>query len=83
VALFPATLRVTKVRRGGPADQTGLEDGDLLLGVIARGRFGERELPLHSRVDLARLCREQRGKDLKIIVLRGDRDLVGTIKIAE
>ena len=83
VALFPATLRVTKVLEGGPADQTGLQEGDLVLGVIARGRFGERELPLHSRVDLARLCREQRGKELKIIVLRGDRDLVGTIKIAE
>jgi serine protease Do len=81
VALFPATLRVTDVAPDSPASRTGIETGDLILGLIVRGRFGERELPLNSRVDLARLCQEQRGKELKFIVLRGDRDLVGTLKI--
>ena len=80
-ALFPATLRVTQVLPDAPADRTGLEDGDLILGVVVPGRFGERELPLHSRVDLARLCQEQRGEELKFIVLRGERDLVGTVQL--
>ena len=81
VSLFPATLRVTEVLEGSPADRTGLEAGDLILGVLARGRFGERELPLHSRRDLARLCQERRGSDVKFIVLRDDRDLIGTVKL--
>ena len=81
VALFPATLRVTQVLEGSPADVTGLEAGDLILGVVASGRFGERELPLHSRVDLARLCQEQRGQERKFVILRGERDLLGTVRI--
>ena len=31
----------------------------------------------------AQLCREQRGEEIKLIILRGDRDLVGTVKVAE
>ncbi|MGC6488015.1 MAG: trypsin-like peptidase domain-containing protein [Planctomycetota bacterium] len=81
VALFPATLRVTQVLPDAPADRTGLEAGDLILGVVLPGRFGERELPLHSRVDLARLCQEQRNKELKFVVLRGERDLLGTVQL--
>jgi len=81
VSLFPATLRITDVLEGSPADQTGLERGDLILGLLTRGRFGQREVPLHATVDLARLCQEQRGKDLKVIILRGERDLVGTVKL--
>jgi len=81
VPLFPATLRITDVQPDSPASRTGLEKGDLILGLVVRGRFGERELPLNSRIDLARLCQEQRGKELKFIILRDDRDLVGTLKI--
>lgn len=81
VALFPAVLRVTEVLPGSAADRTGLEQGDLILGVVAPGRFGERELPLNSRLDLARLCQEQRGKEIKFIVLRGERDLIGTVQL--
>ena len=47
VSLFPATLRVTEVLEGSPADRTGLEAGDLILGVLARGRFGERQRKVH------------------------------------
>jgi serine protease Do len=82
VALFPAALRIREVISASPADETGLAAGDLILGVIVRGRFGQRELPLSSLADLARLCREQRGKEIKLVILRGDRDLVGTVKVA-
>ena len=83
VSLFPAALRVAAVLPGSPADEIGLEEDDLILGVVMRGRFGQREVPLHSRTDLARLCQEQRGKELKVVVLRGDRDLVGTIPLTK
>lgn len=83
VALFPATLRIRDVAEASPAADTGLAPGDLILGVITRGRFGPRELPLNSLFDFAQLCREQRGEEIKLIILRGDRDLVGTVKVAE
>ena len=83
VALFPATLRVTEVVSGSPADEIGIEGDDLIIGVVMRGRFGQRELPLHSKTDLARLCQEQRGDELKVVVLRGERDLVGTIPLTK
>jgi hypothetical protein len=66
---------------GSAADATGFERGDLLLGIIAKGRFGDRELPITSLIDLARLLEEQRGKKLRFIILRGDRDLVGTLDV--
>ncbi|MCK5944465.1 MAG: trypsin-like peptidase domain-containing protein [Planctomycetes bacterium] len=81
VALFPAALRLAEVLPDSPAARTGLEKGDLLLGLVVQGRFGERELPLHSRLDLARLCQENRGAELRFIILRGERDLVGTVKL--
>lgn len=81
VSLMPAVLRVHDVREDSPAARTGLEEGDLLLGVVLPGRFGDRELPLTSPLDLARLLKQSQGRGVKFIVLRGDRDLVGTVQV--
>ena len=76
-------MLVTEVLPKSPADDIGLQRDDLIIGVVMRGRFGQREVPLHSRTDLARICQEQRGGELKVVVLRGERDLVGTIQLRE
>lgn len=81
VQLFPAIVELGAVLDESAADVTGFEPGDLLLGIIAKGRFGDRELPITSLIDLARLLEEQRGKSIRVIILRGDRDLVGTLEI--
>jgi len=81
VPLFPAVLRLRGVQAGSPAEVVGLQQDDILLGAYIDGRFGSREVPLHSRTDLARLLQAQRGKSVKLVVLRGDRDLVGTLQV--
>lgn len=81
VPMFPSVLRMADVQQGSPADITGFEKGDLLLGIVVAGRFGDRELPIHTQVDLARVIEEQRGQKLRCIILRGDRDLLGTVMI--
>jgi serine protease Do len=81
VRLLPGVVRVLEVLPESPADIMGLERGDLMLGIIVNGRFGDRELPIPSLIDLARLVEEQRGKKLRWIILRGDRDLVGTMQL--
>jgi serine protease Do len=81
VRLFPAIVQLGDVLEGSAADSTGFERGDLLLGIIAKGRFGDRELPITSLIDLARMLKEQRGNKLRFIILRGDRDLVGTLDV--
>lgn len=83
VRLFPGIVRIDEVLPGSAADTTGFERGDLILGLIARGSFGDRELPVTSVIDLATLLEEQRGKKLRFIILRGDRDLVGTLQIPD
>ena len=59
----------------------GFEAGDVLLGVIAQGRYGDREQPIVSLVDFAQYLESQHGKKMRLIVLRGDRDLIGTILV--
>ncbi|MBL9078542.1 MAG: trypsin-like peptidase domain-containing protein [Planctomycetes bacterium] len=81
VSLFPAVLRVASVRAGSPAEAIGLERGDVLLAVFAPGRLGLRELPVTTPTELARILEAQRGKGLRIAILRGDEDLVGTIDV--
>jgi serine protease Do len=81
VRLFPGIIRLGDVLAGSAADTTGLERGDLLLGIIVKGEYGDRELRITSLIDLASLLQEQRGKKLRFIILRGDRDLVGTLEV--
>jgi serine protease Do len=81
VPLFPAVLRITAVQPGSPADTIGLRKGDVMLAVFAQGRFGPREVPVTSPTDLARILDQQRGRSLRIAILRGDDDLTGTIDV--
>jgi len=81
VPMFDSVVRLDEVMPGSSADTTGLEKGDLILGVIVRGRFGDREVPITTLTDLARLIEEQRGEKIRLIILRGDKDLVGTLTI--
>lgn len=81
VTIFPAAIRINAVVNDGAADIAGFEAGDVLIGVIAKGRFGDREQPIVSLVDLAKYLESQQGKKVRLIVLRGDRDLIGTILV--
>ena len=78
---LPAVLRIGRVAPNSPAEEIGLERGDILLGVFARGRFGTREVPITSTNDLAQLIDGRRGRSLRLTILRDDRDLVGTIEV--
>lgn len=81
VQLFPAVVRLDRIDADGPAAGIGLAAGDVVLSVFVRQAFGERELPVTSLRDLARLLDANRGRSLKVSVLRGDDDLVGTIEV--
>lgn len=81
VPLFPAALRITSVRPESPAAAIGLRAGDVMLAVFAAGRFGTREVPVTSLRDLANVLQQQRGRSLRISILRGDDDLTGTIEV--
>jgi serine protease Do len=81
VPLLPAVLQVEAVQPDSPADAIGLEVGDVLLGVVSRGPFGDRDVPMTSLRDLALLLDQQRGRSLRISVLRGERDLSGTLEV--
>lgn len=82
VPLFDSVLRIDKVLPDSAADATGLESGDLILGVIVPGRFGDREVPVTTQTDLAKLLDEKRGDKIRLIILRDDKDLVGTLQVA-
>lgn len=81
VQLFPAVVRLDRIDDDGPAAAIGLQPGDLVLAAFVRQAFGERELPVTSLRDLARLLDAHRGRSLKLSILRGDDDLVGTIEV--
>ena len=78
---LPAILRLQTVQPDGPAAAIGLLPGDILLSVIGRQRFGERDLPLTSLHEFATLLDQNRGKSLRLCILRGDEALQGTIEI--
>lgn len=79
--LFPAIVQLAAVDADGPAAAIGLQAGDLVLSVFVRQAFGDRELPVTSLRDFVRLLDANRGRSLKLSVLRGDEDLVGTIEV--
>ena len=81
VTLFPGVLRVANVQKGSPADAVGLQPGDVMLAVYAPARLGMREVPITSRGELARLLQAQRGRSLRIAILRGDDDLTGVVDV--
>jgi serine protease Do len=81
VNMLQAVLRITHVQPGSPAEAIGLLPGDILLGVFAQSAFGSREIPVTSVRDFAGMLEQQRGRSLRLVVLRGDEDLVGTIDV--
>jgi S1-C subfamily serine protease len=81
VPLLPAVLRIHGVQAGSPAEAIGLKKDDILLGVFVQGALGAREVPLTSVREFAALLERQRGRTLRLAVLRGDEDLVGTIDV--
>lgn len=78
---LPAVLRIVSVESGSPAEAIGLQRGDVLLAVFGATAFGDREYPVTSVRDLAGLLGRQRGKALKIAILRGTDDLIGTLDV--
>lgn len=81
VMMLPSTVRVVSVQPGSPADAVGLQPGDLVLAAFQSDGFREREQPVLSLREFARVLAMQAGRGLKVTVLRGDKDLVGTIDV--
>jgi S1-C subfamily serine protease len=82
VWLLPAVLRFKNILPDSQAEAIGLRKGDVLLAFLQQSPFGDREIPLTSRSDLAHLFEQYRGKSLRISVLRGDKDVLdGSIDV--
>ncbi len=81
VPLFPAVLRITAVQADSPAAGIGLQPGDVMLAVYTQGRLGMREVPVTALSDFSALLGQQRGRNLRIAILRGDDDLTGTLDV--
>jgi hypothetical protein len=81
VPLLRNVLVARKVLPDSPAAAVGLEPGDAVLGWFRPGRFGEQEQPLQSRTELAEMLTAARGRSVRIVVLRGDDALVGTLDV--
>ncbi len=81
VQIFPAVVRLRNVLPDGPAAAIGLKDGDLVLSVFLQQAFGLRETQLTSLRDMAAVLDSRRGASVRLGILRGDEDLVGTIEV--
>ncbi|MBL8752862.1 MAG: trypsin-like peptidase domain-containing protein [Planctomycetes bacterium] len=81
VQIFPAVVRLKHLQPDGPAAAIGLKEGDLVLSAFVQQAFGPREMPLQSLRDLAQMLDSRRGLGVRIGILRGDEDLVGTIEV--
>ena len=67
---LPLVLRVRQIERGGPADDLGLQEGDILLALLTTSRYGPQEVRLDSAGDLARNLQRYRGREVHIWVLQ-------------
>jgi C-terminal processing protease CtpA/Prc len=82
VPLFAATLRVVSVQEGSPAAALKVQPGDVLMAAILQDRFGrERDMRLDSLRDFASLLQQFQGRTVRLVVLRGDDDLVGALDV--
>ncbi|MEC7583268.1 MAG: trypsin-like peptidase domain-containing protein [Planctomycetota bacterium] len=80
--IFPSVLRVNSVQKGSPAEQLQLEKGDILLATEFPDRFGRtRDFPVDSASDFAQLCNRMQGRGLRLIILRNNEDLIGTLEV--
>ncbi len=79
---LPAVLRLAAAREDGPAAAAGLEAGDVLLSIYATNGFGgETEYPLTSLREFAAVLDKNRGKTMRVGILRGNRGLVAEVDI--
>ncbi len=78
---LPSILQLHTVHPDGPAAAIGLQAGDIVLSVIVRQGFADREVPLTTLRDFATLLDQNRGKSLRIGILRGDDALQGTLDV--
>jgi len=82
IPLFPAVLRVVRVQEGSPAAALKFEPGDVLLASVLQDRFGrERDMRVDSLRDFSALLQQFQGRTLKLVVLRGDDDLQGSLDV--
>lgn len=82
VPLFAAVLRVVDVQENSPAAALRVARGDVLMAAVVPDRFGrERDLRLDSVREFASMLQQLQGRTLKLVVLRGDDDLVGTLDV--
>ncbi len=78
--LYPAVLRVKDVAEDSPAAALEIQPGDVLMAVVLPDRFGrDRDVRLDDAADFANLLRKRQGDSVRVVVLRGDDDLVGTL----
>ncbi|MFY9344224.1 MAG: trypsin-like peptidase domain-containing protein [Planctomycetota bacterium] len=81
VQVFPAVVRLQHLEPEAPAAAIGLKAGDIVLSAFVPGPFGSREAPITSLRDLAQLLDAWRGRGIRISILRGDEDLIGTLEV--
>jgi C-terminal processing protease CtpA/Prc len=77
-------LRIKSVQPDSPAALLELQPGDLLLATTLSDGFRTRDYRLDSLTAFADLLRqaESRGQGLRLVVLRGTEDLVGTLDVS-
>ncbi len=76
---LPVVLRVDRLEPGGPADDLGIEEGDIVLGILVNSRFGP--VRLDSALDLAQNLRDYRGREVGVWILRDGKDLDGELPV--
>lgn len=81
VPLLPALLRVRSVQPDSPAAALNIQAGDVLIGVNLPTRFGDNDFPIESATRFSDLLRDRQGRGLKVLVLRGEEELVGTLDV--
>ena len=83
-ALLTTVLRIKSVQPDSPAALLELQPGDLLLATTLSDGFRTRDYRLDSLTAFADLLRqaESRGQGLRLVVLRGTEDLVGTLDVS-
>ena len=82
--VLPMVLQVTRLEPGGPAAELGIEQGDLVLGLITTDRFGRSRTPrdpLESNRDLAGILQRFRGGDVGGWILRDGKEFDGPLPV--
>lgn len=80
--MLPVALRISNVQQGSPASALRLQPGDVLLAVVVPGQFGgERDERIPSAEALADYLGKVRA--VKLVVLRGEEDLVGVLDVRQ